>query len=85
MEQIKRYPPSNGSPGALKQAQWFHTLIDYMETNGIEFAYWAMNGNEGNGYGILEKDWKTVDETLWNALKPYLGGDTSNPILYADP
>ena len=73
-----------------KQGQWYNTLLNYMKTNDIEFCYWAFNANEGNRYGILEKrDWSTVDQgtdtAKWDSLKPYLQGDTNNPILYADP
>ena len=58
--------------------------------NQIEFCYWAFNSNEGNRYGILKKrDWSTVDQgtdtAKWDSLRQYLQGDTSNPILYADP
>jgi endoglucanase len=73
-----------------KQGQWYNTLLNYMDTYEIEFCYWAFNSNEGNRYGILKKrDWSTVDQgtdtAKWDSLSQYLQGDTSNPILYADP
>jgi hypothetical protein len=37
-----------------------------------------------SGYKLRLKD-STVNEAIWNTLKPYLDGDTSNPILYAGP
>ncbi len=73
-----------------KQGQWYNAFLNYMDTNQIEFCYWAFNSNEGNRYGILKKrDWSTVDQgadtAKWDSLRPYLRGDTSTPILYADP
>ena len=62
--------------------QWLTALASYLGTgvDGIHWTYWSWNPNSGDTGGILEDDWKTVDEAKQVRLVPLqfrLGGLTS--------
>ncbi|NYZ24209.1 cellulase family glycosylhydrolase [Azospirillum oleiclasticum] len=45
---------------------------------GMSWTYWSWNPNSGDTGGILMDDWKTIDQTKMNHIKPalYQGTDT---------
>ncbi len=54
--------------------QWLTTLVQYLGTGsgGINWTYWAWNPDSQDTGGILEDDWKTVDQAKQQYLNPIL-------------
>jgi len=54
--------------------QWLTTLVHYLGTGSGEmsWAYWAWNPDSRDTGGILENDWKTVDQAKQQYLNPIL-------------
>ena len=79
------------SVGQDVEGTWQRTLIAYLKSNGIGYWYWAWNPNSGDTGGILQDDWKTVNEAKLRALQAYewplLGGGTAAnlPDVYHCP
>ena len=61
------------SVGADPEGQWQRTLVDYLKTNHIHYTYWAFNANSADTGGLLEPDWKSINQAKQDLLKPYLG------------
>jgi aryl-phospho-beta-D-glucosidase BglC (GH1 family) len=64
---------------------WQRTLVTFLKTNTISYTYWSWNPDSGDTGGILQDDWKTVNQSkfdVWNAYQwPMLGqpeSDTNN-------
>jgi len=54
--------------------QWLTTLVHYLGTGsgGINWTYWAWNPDAADTGGILENDWKTIDQAKQQYLNPIL-------------
>lgn len=52
--------------------QWFRTLANYIQANGLSFAFWCWNPNSGDTGGILQDDWRTVNQDKQAVLQPLL-------------
>lgn len=51
--------------------QWLTSLTAYLGTNkGINWTYWSWNPNSGDTGGLLEDDWRTLNQTKLSYLKP---------------
>ncbi|HZU66406.1 MAG TPA: glycoside hydrolase family 5 protein [Ktedonobacteraceae bacterium] len=59
------------SMGGDLEGVWQRTLISYLHTQGISYAYWAWNADSGDTGGILQSDWKTVNQGKMSALSAY--------------
>ena len=64
--------------------QWLAALASYLGAgvDGIHWTYWAWNPNSGDTGGILNDDWRTIDQAKQAMLVPLqfrLGGLTSTP------
>lgn len=63
--------------------QWFAAMIAYLKATGISWTFWSWNPNSSDTGGILNDDWKTVDETKVRALQtiesPRSAKPTSRP------
>jgi endoglucanase len=48
---------------------WFNAMTSYVETNGLDWSYWAINGTteSGNGGGFGTVEGYGVLDTSWNA------------------
>lgn len=57
--------------------QWLSTLVKYLQSRGMSFAYWSFNPNSGDTGGILKDDWKTLQTAKLTALKPILNPTSS--------
>jgi endoglucanase len=57
-----------------KDATWLKELMKYMGTGvtGADFTYWSWNPDSGDTGGIVQDDWKTVQQAKMDILKPYL-------------
>ena len=51
--------------------RWLQTLLSYVGTHNISFAFWCVNPNSSDTGGILEDDWVTLHQKKHRALKPY--------------
>lgn len=52
--------------------EWLSTLTGYVQQHQLSFAYWCLNPNSGDTGGILQDDWKTVNQSKQAALQPLL-------------
>jgi endoglucanase len=52
--------------------QWFQALASYIGQKQLSCAYWAINPNSGDTGGILQDDWKTVNQDKQAVLQPIL-------------
>jgi endoglucanase len=54
--------------------QWLATIVHYLGTGseGISWAYWSWNPDSRDTGGILENDWKTVDQAKQHYLNSIL-------------
>ncbi|HLH63209.1 MAG TPA: glycoside hydrolase family 5 protein [Ktedonobacteraceae bacterium] len=59
------------SMGQDIEGVWQRTLISYLQSQGISYAYWAWNADSGDTGGIVNSDWKTVNQSKMNALSAY--------------
>lgn len=52
--------------------QWLKALVTYLGTGakGINWTFWCWNPNSGDTGGILEDDWKTVNQAKQSYLNP---------------
>ncbi|WP_213816320.1 cellulase family glycosylhydrolase [Glaciihabitans sp. dw_435] len=58
--------------------QWMSTLVTYLKTTGMSYAYWSFNPNSGDTGGLLKDDWTSLQTAKLAALKPLLG--TTKPV-----
>ena len=43
--------------------QWLATLVEYVRTNKMSFAYWSFNPNSGDTGGLVQDDWVTPQQS----------------------
>ncbi len=58
------------SMGQDAEGVWQRTLMAFLHTHGMSYAYWAWNADSGDTSGILQDDWMTVDQNKVCALLP---------------
>jgi endoglucanase len=66
-------------------AQWLSSLVSYLGTNKISFAYWSFNPNSGDTGGIVADDWVTPQAAKLAAIKPLLTGTSPAPTPTVTP
>ncbi|MBA2367843.1 MAG: glycoside hydrolase family 5 protein [Candidatus Protochlamydia sp.] len=52
-----------------KEGLWQNKLVQYIHQNGISFSYWSWNPNSGDTGGILQDDWKSLNQDKVDMLK----------------
>lgn len=52
--------------------KWLSTLVGYIKTNNLNFAFWSWNPDSGDTGGILADDWQTVNTDKLTAIQPAL-------------
>lgn len=52
--------------------QWMSSMVNYLKTNGMSYAYWAFNPNSGVTGGLVKADWRTPEAAKLAALAPIL-------------
>jgi endoglucanase len=73
-----------GGPSMGQDAEgvWQRTLVSYLHTQGISYAYWAWNADSGDTGGILNNNWTTINQSKMDVLSAYqwplLGSGSSN-------
>ncbi len=71
--------------------QWLSTLVNYLGTgaSGISWTFWSWNPNSGDTGGILNDDWRTVNQTKQSYLNPIefplTGGGGGTPTPTSTP
>jgi endoglucanase len=60
-----------GSMGQDAEGVWQRTLVSFLKTNNINYAYWSWNPDSGDTGGILQNDWKTVNHSKLDVLSAY--------------
>lgn len=56
-----------------KDQTWKNAFVAYLKVREIkDFFYWSLNPNSGDTGGLLEDDWKTVNQKKYAAIKPLL-------------
>ncbi len=53
------------------EGMWQRTLVSFLKTNDISYTYWAWNPDSGDTGGILQSDWKTVNQAKMDILNAY--------------
>ncbi len=61
-----------GSVGNTTEGVWQSTLVAFLKQHHIGYTYWCMNPNSGDTGGVLNNDWKTVDQAKLNLLRTYM-------------
>jgi endoglucanase len=59
------------STGMDAEGVWQRALVAFMKVSGISYTYWAWNPDSGDTGGILENDWKTVNQNKLDILSSY--------------
>ena len=52
--------------------QWLKTLVSYLGSTGMSYAYWSFNPNSGDTGGLVKDDWTTPQTAKLAALAPIL-------------
>ncbi len=72
-----------------KEGQWMHALMDYIRTRGLSFTFWCLNPNSGDTGGLLQDDWKTVNQAklamLRRAMAPMIGSSRTTAGIQPAP
>ena len=58
--------------------EWLDSLVSYLGTTGMSFAYWSFNPNSGDTGGLVMDDWTTPQTAKLAALAPLL--DVNAPV-----
>jgi|SRR5215469_7503513 len=67
------------SMGHDPEGVWQRTLVSFLKTNQINYTYWAWNPDSGDTGGILENDWKTVNQSKMDILNSYQWPELGQP------
>ncbi len=59
------------SVGKDVEGTWQRTLVSFLSRTGISYTYWSWNPNSSDTGGILEDDWKTIDQAKRAILSAY--------------
>ena len=59
------------SMGTDVAGQWQRTLVSFLKSRQINYTYWSWNPDSGDTGGILDADWKTVDQAKMDVLSAY--------------
>ncbi len=60
-----------GAMDKTSEGVWQKTLVSFLRQQHISYTYWCWNPNSGDTGGILENDWKTVDQSKLDILQSY--------------
>lgn len=65
-------PDGTSAPNQTYEEQWLAQLETYINTYGVNYAYWCLNPNSGDTGGLLMNDWVTLDTHKVSLLQPIL-------------
>ena len=55
-----------------KDEMWLSSLVGYINQTGLSWSFWSLNPESSDTGGLLQVDWKTVDDRKLKALDPLL-------------
>jgi len=67
--------------GTESDAAWLNTLVAYLQSNRMSFAYWSYNPNSGDTGGLVADDWRTPQQAKLDALAPLLVVEGAPPLV----
>jgi endoglucanase len=59
------------SVGSDREGQWQRSLLNFIKEHGISYTYWSWNPDSGDTGGILNNDWKTINQAKLDVLSAY--------------
>lgn len=59
------------SVGIDPEGVWQRALFSFLKERGIHYTYWSLNPNSGDTGGVLQDDWKTINQAKLSLLKTY--------------
>lgn len=60
-----------GAMNSGPEGLWQSTLVSFLSQQRIGYTYWCWNPDSGDTGGLLENDWKTVDQARLDILRSY--------------
>ncbi len=64
--------------------KWMNLLVAFMAQYKVHHTFWCLNPNSGDTGGLLDNDWKTIDTTKYNIVKPAIWKDSSGRFVSLD-
>jgi endoglucanase len=58
---------------------WQRSLVDFLDTQGISYTYWAWNPDSGDTGGILQDNWITMNQGKLSILNVYQSSLVDQP------
>jgi endoglucanase len=58
------------SVGHTREGIWLQHLVAFMQANNFSYTYWAWNPDSGDTGGLLQDDWKTLNQAKLEQLAP---------------
>ena len=55
-----------------KEGMWQRQLINFIQQKKLHFAYWSWNPDSSDTGGILQADWRTIEQEKQQLLNPLL-------------
>jgi endoglucanase len=68
------------SVGQGVEGIWLNQLLAFMKTYGFSYTYWAWNPDSGDTGGLLNDDWKTLNQAKLEQLSSYQCPLVSPPL-----
>ncbi len=59
------------SVGNSTEGTWLRSLVAFMKDYGFSYTYWAWNPDSGDTGGLLQDDWKTLNQAKLEPLSLY--------------
>jgi endoglucanase len=67
------------SVGTDPDGKWQRAMASYIVRNGFSYIYWSWSPNTQENSGLLESDWRTIDQSKL-AVLPYLRSSPSAAV-----
>ncbi len=68
------------SVGPSTEGVWLSQLLSFMKRYGFSYTYWAWNPDSGDTGGLLNDDWKTLNQAKLERLSSYQCPLVSPPV-----
>ncbi|XAS63281.1 cellulase family glycosylhydrolase [Micrococcaceae bacterium Sec5.8] len=65
--------------------QWMTSIVSYLATNTMSYAYWSFNPNSGVTGGLVKADWRTQETAKLAALAPILTPGPAGTVPVPSP
>jgi hypothetical protein len=73
-----------GNLAVGETSKWMSCLVGFMAQYKVHHTFWCLNPNSGDTGGLLDNDWKTIDTTKYNLVKPAIWKDSSGKFVSLD-